>query len=85
MLEEKGDDAGMAESMVSLPSIAALQCWMEVLYWDISGGDMRLLQVASGCVDVRAAETASAARSSAACRTSPVSLDTAIFSFFPTR
>ena len=43
---------------------------------------MRLLQVASDCVDVRAAETASAAWSSAACHTSPVSLDTAIFSFF---
>ena len=82
MLEEKGDDAGMADSMVSLPSIAALHSLAKVLYWGISGGDMRLLQVASDCVDVRAAETASAAWSSAACHTSPVSLDTAIFSLF---
>ena len=82
MLEEKGDDAGMADSMVSLPSAANLQSLAKVLYWGISGGELRLLQPASACFDVRAAETGSAARSSAVCRTSPVSLDTAIFSLF---
>ena len=78
MLEEKGDDAAMADAMLSLPSIAALQCLAEVIYWGISGSELRLLQVASGCFDVRAAETGSAARSSAAatrarCRSTPPS------------
>ena len=82
MLEEKGDDAGMADSMVSLPRAANLQSLAKVLYWSISGGELRLLQHASACFDVRAPETGSTTRSSAACHTSPVSLDTAIFSFF---
>ena len=82
MLEEKGDDAGMADSMVSLPRAANLQSLAKVLYWSISGGELRLLQHASACFDVRAPETGSTTRSSAACHTSPVSLDTAIFSLF---
>ena len=79
MLEEKGDDAAMVDAMVSLPCAANLHSLAKGVYWGISGSELRLVQGASACFDVRAAETGSATRSSAAatrarCRSTPPSV-----------